>query len=182
VKARATLAAGTAALLGLLAPPAEGASLAKLEQREEQQLDTLRRDTGTVRFFSRRPRLAHTRAGRRALRYARAELAWTRRELAQTRAERRSHRAAVRPAPRPAVDGCLSTLIDRESGWNVRATNPSTGAYGLPQALPGSKMATAGPDWATNPVTQIRWMRSYVTARYGGSCAALSFQVAHGWY
>jgi len=85
------------------------------------------------------------------------------------------------PAP-ASVDGCLSELIERESGWDVTATNPSTGAYGLPQALPGSRMATAGPDWATNPQTQIRWMLGYVAGRYGGSCAALAFQQAHGWY
>jgi hypothetical protein len=92
VKARATLAAGTAALLGLLVPPAEGASLAKLELREEQQLDTLRRDTGTVRFFSRRPRLAAHPAGPPALRMRarRAGMDVARRELAETRAARRA--------------------------------------------------------------------------------------------
>lgn len=85
-------------------------------------------------------------------------------------------------APAPAVDGCLSELIQRESQWNVTATNPTTGAYGLPQALPGSKMASAGPDWATNPATQIRWMLGYVAGRYGSTCAALSFQTANGYY
>jgi hypothetical protein len=82
----------------------------------------------------------------------------------------------------PAVDGCLHALIWRESRWNVHATNPQTGAYGLPQALPGSKMASAGPRWRDDPATQIRWMLGYVTGRYGGSCAALAFQVANGWY
>jgi hypothetical protein len=78
--------------------------------------------------------------------------------------------------------GCAAQLITRESGWNVHARNPSSGAYGLPQALPGSKMATAGADWRTNPVTQLRWMRSYVAARYGGACAALAHSHATGWY
>lgn len=85
------------------------------------------------------------------------------------------------PPPAPAVDGCLSELIQRESGWRVTATNPDTGAYGLPQALPGSKMASAGSDWATNPATQIRWMLGYVQ-QYGGSCGALAHQIAYGSY
>ncbi len=85
-------------------------------------------------------------------------------------------------AVRASVDACLSELIHRESRWNVTARNPTSGAYGLPQALPGSKMASAGPDWRTNAWTQVRWMRGYVARRYGGSCAALSFQKAHGYY
>ncbi len=89
-------------------------------------------------------------------------------------------KAARRRVTAPAVDGCLSELIQRESGWDAHASNPS-GAYGLPQALPGSKMASAGADWRDNPATQIRWMIGYV-ARYGGSCAALAFQKANGYY
>lgn len=85
-------------------------------------------------------------------------------------------------AARATVDPCLDELVYRESRWVVTATNPSSGAYGLPQALPGSKMASAGPDWRTNPFTQLRWMRGYVAGRYGGSCAALAFQKANGWY
>jgi LysM repeat protein len=77
---------------------------------------------------------------------------------------------------------CAAHIIDRESGWNLTATNPSTGAYGLPQALPASKMAAAGADWATNPATQLRWMHIYVTDRYGGACAAWAFWQAHRWY
>lgn len=73
-------------------------------------------------------------------------------------------------------------LIYRESGCRVDATNANSGAYGIPQALPGSKMATAGTDWQTNPVTQIRWMIGYVTGRYGGWQQALNFWYAHGWY
>lgn len=73
-------------------------------------------------------------------------------------------------------------LIMRESGCRVNATNPSSGAYGIPQALPGNKMASAGSDWSNNPVTQIRWMNSYVHSRYGGWSAALNFQIANNWY
>ncbi len=89
-------------------------------------------------------------------------------------------KAARRRVTAPAVDGCLSELIQRESGWNAHAMNAS-GAYGLPQALPGSKMASAGADWRDNPATQIRWMLGYV-GRYGGSCGALAFQKANGYY
>lgn len=79
------------------------------------------------------------------------------------------------------VWGCADALVTRESGWRVNATNASSGAYGLPQALPGTKMATAGADWQTNPVTQLRWMAGYVT-KYGGWCEALAFQQSRGWY
>lgn len=72
-------------------------------------------------------------------------------------------------------------LIYHESGCRVDAANPS-GAYGIPQALPGSKMASAGADWETNPVTQIRWMIGYVTGRYGGWSQALNYWYSHGWY
>ena len=72
-------------------------------------------------------------------------------------------------------------LIYHESGCRVDATNAYSGAYGIPQALPGTKMASAGADWQTNPVTQIRWMAGYVN-RYGGWQGAINFWYAHGWY
>lgn len=74
------------------------------------------------------------------------------------------------------------TLINRESGCRYNATNSSSGAYGIPQALPGSKMASAGSDWKTNPVTQIKWMISYVNGRYGGWSQALAHSYSYGWY
>jgi murein DD-endopeptidase MepM/ murein hydrolase activator NlpD len=77
---------------------------------------------------------------------------------------------------------CAAAIITRESGWQVHALNPSSGAYGLAQALPGSKMAAAGPAWRDDPATQLRWMRSYVDSSYGGACAAWSFWQAHSWY
>lgn len=76
---------------------------------------------------------------------------------------------------------CAANIISRESGWSVTAENPD-GAYGLPQAYPGWKMASAGADWRTNPLTQLRWMRAYVDERYGGACAAWSFWEGHGAY
>jgi hypothetical protein len=78
--------------------------------------------------------------------------------------------------------GCLNALWQRESGWNSRAMNPSSGAYGIPQSLPGSKMASAGSDWRTNPATQIRWGLSYIASRYGTPCGAWAHSQSHGWY
>jgi hypothetical protein len=77
---------------------------------------------------------------------------------------------------------CFDNIIMRESRWRVTATNPSSGAYGIPQALPGSKMAKVGSDWRTNPATQIIWAVGYMDDRYGSPCAAWSFKRAHGWY
>ncbi len=77
---------------------------------------------------------------------------------------------------------CLDNLWTRESGWNHLASNPYTGAYGIPQALPGSKMASHGEDWATNPATQIRWGLSYISGRYGTPCDAWGFFQRNGWY
>ncbi|WP_261165330.1 phospholipase [Microbacterium sp. Marseille-Q6965] len=78
--------------------------------------------------------------------------------------------------------GCLSSLWMKESGWNYQAMNPSSGAYGIPQSLPGSKMATVGADWQTNPVTQIRWGLDYISRAYGTPCAAWGHSQATNWY
>ena len=77
--------------------------------------------------------------------------------------------------------GCLNNIWSRESGWRVTAANAS-GAYGIPQALPGSKMASAGPNWQTDATTQIRWGLGYIKGRYGTPCDAWAFWQAHGWY
>ncbi len=77
---------------------------------------------------------------------------------------------------------CLDALWTKESGWNVHADNPTSSAYGIPQALPGRKMASAGADWATNPVTQIRWGLGYIRSTYGSPCAAWGHSQAHNWY
>lgn len=104
-----------------------------------------------------------------------------------------------RPAPNAAVVGeaqayartlvsddnewnCLYNLWARESGWRVEAYNASSGATGIPQALPGSKMASAGADWETNPVTQINWGMGYINGRYGTPCNAWAHSEEKGWY
>jgi Transglycosylase SLT domain len=77
---------------------------------------------------------------------------------------------------------CLNKLWNRESGWNHKAYNESSGAYGIPQALPGSKMQSAGSDWKTNPATQIKWGLGYIKDRYGNPCNAWQHSEDAGWY
>ncbi|MDO8144012.1 ubiquitin-like domain-containing protein [Isoptericola sp. 178] len=77
---------------------------------------------------------------------------------------------------------CLDQLWEKESGWRWNAENPSSGAYGIPQALPGSKMQSAGSDWQTNPTTQIIWGLDYITGRYGTPCEAWDHSMTVGWY
>ncbi|MEV0095171.1 transglycosylase SLT domain-containing protein [Streptomyces sp. NPDC050738] len=84
--------------------------------------------------------------------------------------------------PDDAQYQCFDNIVTHESGWNVTASNASSGAYGLVQALPGSKMASAGSDWQTNPATQIQWGLDYMNDTYGSPCAAWSFWQANGWY
>lgn len=80
--------------------------------------------------------------------------------------------------------GCFEAIIGQESNWDPYATNPSSGAYGIPQALPGNKMASAGSDWRTNPATQIAWAIDYMNDRYGSPCGAYDFKFTQGkgWY
>ncbi|MDW6060239.1 transglycosylase SLT domain-containing protein [Streptomyces sp. FXJ1.4098] len=77
---------------------------------------------------------------------------------------------------------CFSNIVNHESTWNYRAENPSSGAYGLVQALPGSKMASVGADWRTNPATQIKWGLNYMNERYDSPCGAWSFWQANNYY
>ncbi|MFC9288233.1 transglycosylase SLT domain-containing protein, partial [Streptomyces sp. NPDC057052] len=77
---------------------------------------------------------------------------------------------------------CFSNIVDHESGWNYKAVNPSSGAYGLVQAYPGSKMSSAGADWRTNPATQIKWGLNYMNDRYGSPCDAWAYWQANGSY
>jgi hypothetical protein len=94
--------------------------------------------------------------------------------------------AQVQAIARQIVPGgqfqCFSNIVDHESTWNYLAVNPGSGAYGLVQALPGSKMASAGADWRTNPATQIKWGLNYMNVRYGSPCDAWAYWQAHGNY
>ncbi|MGZ4633383.1 MAG: aggregation-promoting factor C-terminal-like domain-containing protein [Actinomycetes bacterium] len=77
---------------------------------------------------------------------------------------------------------CLDNLWTRESGWRTNAYNPGSGAYGIAQANPGSKMASVGSDYRTNPATQIAWGLSYIAGKHGNPCGAWSFWLGHHWY
>ena len=88
---------------------------------------------------------------------------------------------AARGWPSSEFD-CLVALWNKESGWRVNAYNASSGAYGIPQALPGSKMASAGADWETNAATQVEWGLGYVSGRYGTPCGAWGHSESVGWY
>lgn len=142
-------------------------------------------------------RQAEAAADRRAARAERQAQAERRAQAERERTQQRAARSATRTTETPSVSGarsyarsrlsgsqysCLDSLIHRESGWNHRATNPSSGAYGLMQALPGFKMSSAGADWRTNPVTQIRWGLSYISSRYGSPCGAWNFWQKNRWY
>ncbi|HEY3522291.1 MAG TPA: hypothetical protein VGK63_01195 [Candidatus Limnocylindrales bacterium] len=91
-------------------------------------------------------------------------------------------RAYARVRLGPTQFACLDRLWTKESNWRPRALNRSSGAYGIPQALPGSKMATAGADWRYNPMTQVRWGLDYIGRAYGTACAAWSHSVHTDWY
>ena len=93
-----------------------------------------------------------------------------------------SPRAYARSVLDASQFACLDSLWNRESGWSVHASNPSSGAYGIPQALPGSKMASAGSDWRTNGVTQVKWGLSYIRSVYGTPCGAWAHSQSNGWY
>jgi cytoskeletal protein RodZ len=77
---------------------------------------------------------------------------------------------------------CLQQIWLKESGWNEKARNPSSGAYGIAQASPASKMSVYGSDYLTNPATQIKWGLSYIKGRYSSPCGAWSFWQSHHWY
>ncbi|MDS1272140.1 lytic transglycosylase domain-containing protein [Lipingzhangella sp. LS1_29] len=77
---------------------------------------------------------------------------------------------------------CLDNLWEKESNWDHTAENPSSGAYGIPQSLPGDKMASAGADWRTNPATQIEWGLGYIDEQYGSPCGAWGHSQQHNWY
>ncbi|MCY0946876.1 transglycosylase SLT domain-containing protein [Streptomyces antarcticus] len=82
----------------------------------------------------------------------------------------------------PAQFAAFNNIVSRESGWSHTATNSSSGAYGLVQALPASKMSSAGSDWKTNPATQIKWGLDYMNSRYGSPVGAWNFWQSHHWY
>lgn len=92
------------------------------------------------------------------------------------------NKAYARSVLSPTDFVCLNFIAQKESGWSTTATNPSSGAYGVAQSLPASKMASSGADYRTNGKTQVNWMISYLTERYGSPCGGMAFWEANHWY
>ncbi|MFE3851646.1 transglycosylase SLT domain-containing protein [Streptomyces griseorubiginosus] len=103
-------------------------------------------------------------------------------QAATTSSSAQAKAIAHQMIPNAAQYNAFSKIVEHESGWDVNATNSSSGAYGLVQALPGSKMASAGSDWKTNAKTQIKWGLDYMNSRYGSPTGAWAFWQANGWY
>lgn len=113
-----------------------------------------------------------------------SELGWYRAALRWHTTLLAQYMAKLLPSPRAYAGPCLAAIIDREDpSWSPTQWNTTgSGAYGLPQALPDSKMASAGPHWATDPYTQIRWAHGYAVERYGSDCAAWAhWQAVQSW-
>ncbi|MGC0338187.1 transglycosylase SLT domain-containing protein [Streptomyces sp. SLBN-8D4] len=193
--------AGTAQSAGdAQAPVGDATLLADIPEGRQAQVQTValtrQADTQAVAADA----VARTSAEEAARKQA-AEAAVAKRKAAEEKAKKEreakagsgvfpvqsSYTAAqVQAIARQIVPGgqfqCFSNIVDHESTWNYLAVNPGSGAYGLVQALPGSKMASAGADWRTNPATQIKWGLNYMNVRYGSPCDAWAYWQAHGNY
>jgi hypothetical protein len=149
------------------------------------------RSTAVLRLRAEKAAALRARRKAAATKAAEAEAARERRQAARKVAASRSARSNPKALAQIMLGehgwgsgqfSCLESLWQKESGWNAQAANPSSGAYGIPQALPGAKMATAGSDWRTNPATQIEWGLKYIDQRYGTPCGAWGHSRATGWY
>lgn len=178
-------------------PPAPAASALPVERRIGRAVLDLQRAQEQAALAEAARQQAAAEAAVRARVEAQAQAAAEAQALAAREAAARASRAQARQPlgdPRAIARSmlaergwgdqftCLDSLWTRESGWSVSATNPSSGAYGIPQALPGSRMATEGADWRTNPATQIRWGLGYIAASYGTPCGAWRAFQGKGWY
>ncbi|MDT7545481.1 MAG: hypothetical protein QOE99_1591 [Actinomycetota bacterium] len=192
----AAISAGIAgaALLPDSTPADAAPRAAGVSAQAETTITPVTPDDMSAMLFASRAQARQQAAAARAAKAAAAERARKARALEAERRASRTRRLAVdygsprsiaraQLAQRGWSDqyGCLDSLWSKESGWNVYAANRS-GAYGIPQALPGSKMASAGSDWRTNPATQIRWGLGYIASSYGSPCAAWHHSESHNWY
>ncbi|GAA2478743.1 hypothetical protein GCM10010406_13640 [Streptomyces thermolineatus] len=205
------LAAGSAPLTvsSLAAPAPESVSLVGSAERlgtpvaapGTAELSTADRADGNAAAKADAKAAAEKAQAEKAQEKARAE-ARAERAAASTAAARSAQRASVttvaaqttaqysgtpqqiarQMVPNDTQFQCFSNIVSHESSWRVTATNPSSGAYGLVQSLPAEKMASAGPDWRTNPVTQLKWGLNYMNERYGSPCEAWTFWQANNWY
>ncbi|MET7690761.1 transglycosylase SLT domain-containing protein [Streptomyces sp. NPDC005483] len=182
------------------APVGDATLLADIPEGEQAQVQTValtqQADTQAVAADAGARKSAEEAARKQA-----AEAALAKRKAAEAKAKQEqqakaasgvfpvqsSYTAAqVQAIARQIVPGgqfqCFSNIVNHESTWNYLAVNPSSGAYGLVQALPGSKMSSVGADWRTNPATQIKWGLNYMNVRYGSPCDAWAYWQAHGNY
>ena len=183
-----------AALTSGPAPTAEAAVPDRILQAAEAQRQT----TTSTAWFEQAgvragsdQRVAQEKAAAEAAAAAEAErLAEEARQQAAAEATRNAQRDPQSIARTMVADrgwgeeqfSCLVSLWNKESGWDYTADNPGSSAYGIPQALPGSKMASVAADWQTNPVTQITWGLNYIESRYGAPCGAWSHSKSSNWY
>jgi hypothetical protein len=191
----AAISAGTAgAALLPHSSPAAAPRAAGVSAQAETTITPVTPDDMSVMLFANRALAKKQAAAARAAKAAAEERARKARALeAERRASRTRRLALDYGSPRSIARaqlaqrgwsdqyGCLDSLWSKESGWSVYAAN-SSGAYGIPQALPGSKMASAGSDWRTNPATQIRWGLGYIGSTYGSPCSAWRHSQNHNWY
>lgn len=194
----AVLSAATVAPLAVAGtvPPTAGADV--VEAASAPQVPSLDDALQTIERRERAAAAAERKAARER-REAKAEarrerVREQRREAAAQRSARAAQRAAVDPRSLAAAMAaerygwgadqfqCLDSLWVKESNWNHTAQNPSSGAYGIPQSLPGDKMSSHGPDWQTNPATQISWGLDYISQVYGTPCGAWAHSQSVGWY
>lgn len=154
---------------------------AKVRKQDEAHARRLARNAAAARAYA---------LGKTSLK-SRRERASRDAERARLEAERRKYEGTPRQIARNLLPdhgwsddqfSCLDKLWEKESNWRVTADNPTSSAYGIPQALPGRRMAEYGADWRTNPVTQIRWGLDYIEDAYGSPCAAWAHSQRHNWY
>jgi hypothetical protein len=181
----------------------DGAGTLAPQVQISEVMSALRQDQSNALVAQQAAARQAARRKREAARRAAAEAAADQaaQEQAQQQQQQQQSQAAPPPARAPSGSAqqiamgmlgsygwsssqfsCLDSLWNQESGWNVYATNTTSGAYGIPQALPGSKMASAGADWQTDAATQIRWGLSYIKSLYGSPCGAWGHEEADGWY
>jgi hypothetical protein len=172
-------------------PKAEARRRAQEAKRARNQVEALEVQRRRAQDQAQRIRQAKNLAAARLAALGKVT-ASIRKERATRDAERRKYEGTPKEVARNLLEdhgweiddewSCLEKLWNKESRWKTRAENPSSGAYGIPQALPGDRMASYGRDWRTNPITQIKWGLDYIEDRHGSPCGAWSRSKAKGWY
>jgi hypothetical protein len=155
-----------------------------IQMRNQVELITAAQDAATVKMKAKNAMLARYRALQEADRSVQEERAS--RDAERKKYEGTPKEVAMNLLPdhgwSQSQFSCLEKLWNKESRWRTDADNPTSTAYGIPQALPGNRMAAYGKDWRTNAVTQIKWGLDYIEATYGSPCSAWGHSQAKGWY